>query len=207
MQDLKNLNCLLPRTKSLLLEMVESCSFLDKYVLVGGSALTLHICHRKSEDLDFFTYNGNFNRKEILKYIGQFTNKEILNQTDERIDLLLEGVKVTFFNANWSFLKPNTIDKFNLASIESIAAMKVNVLFLRAKFRDYYDLYFLIKKKMSIKKIFECSLSIVDGITFKLFAVALVYIDDIEDDNIEYLEPIESLDKIIIRDFFQKELF
>jgi predicted nucleotidyltransferase component of viral defense system len=186
--------------------MVESCSFLDKYVLVGGSALTLHICHRKSEDLDFFTYNDNFNRKEILKYIGQFTNKEILNQTDEQIDLLLEGVKVTFFNANWSFLKPNTIDKFNLASIESIAAMKVNVLFLRAKFRDYYDLYFLIKKKMSIKKIFECSLNIVDGITFKLFAVALVYIDDIEDDNIEYLEPIESLDKIIIRDFFQKEL-
>ena len=33
-----------------------------------------------------------------------------------------------------------------------------------------------------------------------------MYIDDIEDDNIEYLEPIESLDKIIIRDFFQKEL-
>ena len=152
MKDLKNLNCLLPKTKSLLLEMVESCSFLDKYVLVGGSALTLHICHRKSEDLDFFTYNDNFNRKEILKYIGQFTNKEILNQTDEQIDLLLEGVKVTFFNANWSFLKPNTIDKFNLASIESIAAMKVNVLFLRAKFRDYYDLYFLIKKKISIRE-------------------------------------------------------
>jgi len=94
-----------------------------------------------------WSHNGNFNRKEILKYVRQFTNKEILNQTDEQIDLLLEEVKVTFFNANWSFLKPNTIDKFNLASIESIVAIKVNVLFLRAKFRDYYDLYFLIKKR------------------------------------------------------------
>ena len=206
MEDLKNLNCLLPKTKSLLLEMIDSCDFLDKYVLVGGSALALHICHRKSEDLDFFTYSDNFDKKEIFDYIGQFTNKEILNQTDEQIDLLLDGVKVTFFNAKWSFLKPNIINRFNLASIESIAAMKVNVLFLRAKFRDYYDLYFLVKKRMDIREIFEYSLNIVDGITFKLFAVALVYIDDIEDDNIEYLEPIEILDKIKIRDFFQKKL-
>ena len=206
MKDLKNLNCLLPKTKSLLLEMIENCNFLEKYVLVGGSALTLHICHRKSEDLNFFTYDNSFNKKKIFDYIKQFEMKEILNQTDEQVDLLLDGVKVTFFNANWSFLKPSKIDRFNLASLESIAAMKVNVLFLRAKFRDYYDIYFLVKKKMSIKKIYECSLNILDGINFKLFAIALVYVDDIEDDNIEYLEPIENLDKIQIRDFFQKEL-
>jgi predicted nucleotidyltransferase component of viral defense system len=206
MKDLKNLNCLLPKTKQLLLKMVEECMFLDKYVLVGGSALTLHLCHRKSEDLDFFTHSDSFDKKEIFQYIQKFENKEVLNQTDEQIDLLLDGVKVTFFNANWDFLKPSIVDRFNLASIESIAAMKVNVLFLRAKYRDYYDLYFLTKEKLSIKRIFECSLNILDGINFKLFAVALVYIDDIADDNIEYLEPIEILDKIKIRDFFQKEL-
>jgi len=122
------------------------------------------------------------------------------------IDLLLDGVKVTFFGASWTFLKPSKIGRFHLASIESIAAMKVNVLFLRAKFRDYYDLYFLVKKVMSIKKIYEHSLNILAGINFKLFAVALVYTDDIEDDNIDYLEPIEKLDKINIRDFFQNEL-
>jgi len=49
-------------------------------------------------------------------------------------------------------------------------------------------------------------LNILEGINFKLFAVALVYVDDIEDDNIDYLEPIELLDKLVIRDFFQKEL-
>ncbi len=50
MQDLKNLNCLLPKTKTLLLKIIENCDFLDKYVLVGDSALAMHICHRKSED-------------------------------------------------------------------------------------------------------------------------------------------------------------
>lgn len=197
---------MLPRTKKLLIEMIDSCDFLDKYVLVGGSALTLHLCHRKSEDLDFFTYEDNFDKKKIFEYIRSLKNKEILNQTDEQVDLLIEGVKVTFFNARWDFLKPKEIERFNLACVEDIAAMKVNVLFLRAKFRDYYDLYFLAKKKMSIEKIFECSLNILEGINFKLFAVALVYIDDIKDDNIEYLKPIESLNKMQIRDFFQAEL-
>jgi len=206
MHDLKNLDCLLPDTKSLLLKMIESCSFLDNYVLVGGSALTLHLCHRKSEDLDFFTYDDSFDKQEIFEYIKKFEHKEILNQTDEQIDLILDGVKVTFFNARWKFLKPLKVEKFNLASLESIAAMKVNVLFLRATYRDYYDIYFLVKKSMSLKKVFKCSLNVLEGITFKLFSVALIYIDDIEDDDIQYLEPIETLGKDKIRDFFQREL-
>ena len=123
MSDLKNLNCLLPNTASLLIKMTQECYFLTKYVLVGGSALTLHLCHRKSEDLDFFTYDDNFDKKEIFEYIKQFKNKEILNQTDEQIDLLLDGVKVTFFNASWGFLKPEKIQNFNLASLKSISAI------------------------------------------------------------------------------------
>jgi len=60
MHDLKNLECLLPNTQALLLKMIQECRFLDKYVLVGGSALALYLCHRKSEDLDFFTYADKY---------------------------------------------------------------------------------------------------------------------------------------------------
>jgi len=206
MSDLKNLKCLLPDTESLLLKMIDGCEFLDKYVLVGGSALSLHLCHRKSEDLDFFTYEDSFDKKAIFAYIQSFKNKEILSQTDEQVDVLLDGVKVTFFNAKWEFLKPMTIEKFNLSSLEAIAAMKVNVLFLRAKYRDYYDIYFLVKRSMSLRKMFECSLDVLDGINFKLFAVALVYTDDIEDDNIAYLEPTEVLSKEEIGAYFEERL-
>ncbi|KHG32857.1 MULTISPECIES: nucleotidyl transferase AbiEii/AbiGii toxin family protein [Sulfurospirillum] len=207
MQDLKNLDCLLPKTKEVLLQIVKSCDFLDKYVLVGGSALTLHLCHRKSEDLDFFTYDDVFDKEKIFFFIKSFEQKEIINQTNEQIDVLLDGVKVTFFNAKWSFLKPIMKQKLNIASIEQIAAMKVNVLFLRAKYRDYYDLYFLVKEGMSLKHIFKVSEKIVEGVTFKLFVVALLYIDDIEDDDIRYLEPKEHLSKANIRDFFEKRLY
>ena len=206
MQDLKNLKCLLPKTETLLLKIVEECPFLEKYVLVGGSALAMYLCHRKSEDLDFFTYADSFDRAEIFEYIKQFENKEILNQSDEQIDLLLDDVKVTFFNANWKFLEPQKTEAFNLSSLEAIASMKVNVMFLRAKYRDYYDLYCLVKDGMSLREVFGHSKDVVEGVTFKLFAIALVYIDDIEDDNIAYLEPKEIISKEKIRDFFQKKL-
>jgi len=206
MQDLKNLNCLLPNTKKLLLQMIDECTFLNDYVLVGGSALALYLCHRKSEDLDFFTYDDKFDKKKIFDYIQNFQHKEILHQTNEQIDVLINGVKVTFFNAKWEFLKPKKIEKFNLASLQSISAMKINVMFLRAKYRDYYDLYSLLKYGLTLKEMFKYSQDIVQGLNFKLFAIALLYIDDIEDDNIAYLEPIESLSKEKIRDFFQKNL-
>jgi len=186
--------------------MIKECDFLEKYVLVGGSALAMYLCHRKSEDLDFFTYEDSFDKKEIFEYIQNFKNKEIINQTTKQIDLLLNGVKVTFFNANWKFLKPKKIKKFNLATIKSISAMKVNTIFLRAKYRDYYDLYFLVKNEIDLKEIFEYSKNIIDGVTFKLFAIALVYIEDIEDDNIRHLEPKEQISKEQIRSFFQNEL-
>ncbi len=206
MQDLKNLKCLLPKTETLLLKMVDECDFLKNYVLVGGSALTMYLCHRKSEDLDFFTFDDSFDKEEIFKFFKNFENKKLLNQSDEQIDVLLDGVKVTFFNAKWSFLKPKKIEQFNLASIESISAMKVNTLFLRAKYRDYYDLYYLVKSGMSLKEIYENSKNIVEGIDFKLFAIALLYIDDIEEDNITHLQPKDSITKKEIRNFFEAKL-
>lgn len=75
MKDLKNLDCLLLDTKKLLLRMIETCPFLDKYVLVGGSALTLHICHRKSEDLDFFTFDDSFDKKKYLNTLNHLILK------------------------------------------------------------------------------------------------------------------------------------
>ncbi len=68
MQDLKNSDYLLPDTHKLLSELVANAFFLEKYVLVGGTALSLHLCHRKSEDLDFFTYSDNFEKKEIRSF-------------------------------------------------------------------------------------------------------------------------------------------
>lgn len=206
MNERKNFDCLLPRTRELLEELILTAPFLSHYTFVGGSALALHLCHRKSEDLDFFTYQkGNFNKLEIRHYLKRFENKEIVNESDEQIDLLINGVKVTFFDASWEFLRPIQTSAFNLATLKAVVAMKVNVLFLRAKYRDYYDLYFLAKT-MSLREMFAVSKEFVDGLTYKLFCVSLLYIDDIVDDTIDHLHPKEKITKKQIQAFFEKRM-
>ncbi len=204
MRDLKNLNFLLPNTQEVLKKLIKE-NYLSNFVLVGGSALALHIKHRKSEDLDFFTYEDDaFNVQKIKELVNELNGK-IVNISDTQIDIFMDGVKITFFDAKWNFLKPKNIENFNLATLEQLAIMKTNVLFLRAKYRDYYDLYFLVKK-FGIKKIYELSKEIVNGINFKLFATALLYIEDIEDENIDYLEPETKLALKDIQKFFEEKL-
>jgi predicted nucleotidyltransferase component of viral defense system len=204
MHGLKNLKCLRPETADVLKIFADKACFLANYVLAGGSALTLHICHRKSEDLYFFTFEDSFNKTEILDFLSCFKNRQIINDTDEQIDLLCNNIKVTFFNAKWNFLRPLHIMTFNLASLENIAAMKIHTLFLRAKFRDYYDVYSIAKSHMSLQNIYDCSQKIIPGINYRLFCTALTYIDDIEDDDISHLEPEEPVTKQAIRAFFEK---
>ena len=205
MQDLKNLNYLLPKTQNVLKHITQN-EYLSNFVLVGGSALALHIKHRKSEDLDFFTYDRNkFDIKKIEALLKDFREFQIVNISDEQVDCIIDGVKVTFFDAKWGFLKPKSVKRFNLANLEQLAIMKTNVLFLRAKYRDYYDMYFLAKK-FGIKKIYELAKDTLEGINFKLFAAALVYVDDIEDENIDYLEPECKISLKEIKEYFEEEL-
>ncbi len=83
--------------------------------------------------------------------------------------------------------------------------MKTNTLFLRAKYRDYYDLYFL-NKYFTLKEIYGFSKEILDGINLKLFISALLFIDDIEDENLDYLELMEKISLKEIRDFFEIQI-
>ncbi len=202
----KNFSCLLDNSRQVLNELIDTAPFLYRYCLVGGSALSLYLCHRKSENLDFFTYGDTFKRQEIINCMRCFGHHEVLNDNKDQLDLLLDGVKVTFFNANWDFLQPEKPSKLNIASLESIAAMKTNILFIRAKYRDYYDLYFIAKKVMTLKEIYRCAQPIVSGLTYKLFSIALLYIDDIDDDSIAHLDPLEILTKKDIRRFFEKKI-
>jgi predicted nucleotidyltransferase component of viral defense system len=50
-----------------LLKVLQESSVFDKYFLVGGTALSLQLGHRISEDIDLFTRN-DINKDEIFDY-------------------------------------------------------------------------------------------------------------------------------------------
>lgn len=189
---MNNLKSLLPKTKEVLL-LLSKLQMMQSYTFVGGSALSVYLNHRLSEDLDFFSADEELNTTTILNEINLLNLDEIriINSSKIQLDLFLNNVKVTFFANNWKELnkKEQLIDNIYIAPIFLLTAMKVNTLFMRAKYRDYYDLYVINKELYTLQQIFGFSKKLLPGISVKLFQNALIFIADIEDDSIKHLKP------------------
>ncbi|MDQ3193659.1 MAG: nucleotidyl transferase AbiEii/AbiGii toxin family protein, partial [Bacteroidota bacterium] len=120
--------------------------FLNDYTLVGGTALSIQLQHRLSEDLDFI-YDGDILKTNlIIKFIDKiFDGKyNLLKQDNEhQLDFLICDVKVTFFASKAvmiSFLVKNYSTRYNeanVATVEIISILKLNALAQRNTIRDY----------------------------------------------------------------------
>lgn len=201
---------LAPSTAEVLTKLSE-IEALENFTLVGGSALSIYLRHRISEDLDLFTWFSNLddgNIDLILKMAAQRYDVKILNTYQSGLDVLINKVKVTFFANNWDKLKEREklLQNSYLGKIELLTAMKMNTLSLRAKFRDYYDLYMIAQKVFDIRKILEIALQYLPGMTKKVFSMQLVYTEDIDDENIGHLKPEYDISIDEIRIYFENEI-
>ncbi|PIW97465.1 hypothetical protein COZ81_02340 [Candidatus Jorgensenbacteria bacterium CG_4_8_14_3_um_filter_38_10] len=179
-------------------------SFSKDFGLVGGTAVALHIGHRRSIDFDLFT-DKEFKNSSIRKMIQK--NFKIDNVIVDKLDefsIIIKGVKFTFFHYPYklSFSKKFN-DIIKLPDLLTLAAMKAYTLGRRAKWKDYVDLYFIIKKHFSVSKISKKGEEIFGNeFNEKLFRSRLVYFKDIDyGEEIDYLKGFKVDNKII-----QKEL-
>lgn len=155
-----NLSLSMPKlTENLFLE-INKFQEIENWTLVGGTALSIYLQHRTSEDLDFFI-NHHILDKAAIKQIDSLLNKLSDNgwnsslslQEDNQIDYNINGVKVTFHSTtaiNIVDIETNSYNQgcIKIASINTIAAMKMyTVLKYRIKSRDFYDIYTLITKE------------------------------------------------------------
>ncbi len=189
---MSNLKSLLPKTKEVLL-LLSKLEVMQSFAFVGGSALSVYLNHRLSEDLDFFSAEKELEIDKILNDIKSLKTNEIriVNSSKIQLDLFIDNVKVTFFANDWKELKKKEqlIENIYILPDYLLAAMKVNTLFLRAKYRDYYDLYVINKELFDLDELYLLSKKMLPGITVKLFHNALIFTNDIEDDSIKHLKP------------------
>ncbi len=206
---MKNLNSLPTETRAVFLKLSET-NLVKDYTFVGGSALSIYLNHRQSEDIDLFTWEANINRAEILNTLKeQFADGfNIQSISDKQMDASVGNVKLTFFANNWEALHQRTplINNIQIASPDLITGMKLNTLFLRAKFRDYYDLYVINKELYSLSEMYGFVKNIMPQITDKLFQMALIFTDDIEEDNIKHLKPKYKVSIKQIQKHFETKL-
>ena len=144
-----------------IIESVAQLDCIKPYILCGGTALEMQIGHRKSEDLDFMMWRISKNdkpevkwneiEKELSQKIGEIENFNMLGF--DQVEFLVKGVKFSFFVSDNHSPISSAIDylgNIRLADIEAIMAMKMEVMLRRMKFRDYYDIYSIIKEGHSI---------------------------------------------------------
>ncbi|MFN4298826.1 MAG: nucleotidyl transferase AbiEii/AbiGii toxin family protein [Thermaurantimonas sp.] len=206
---MKGLNNLLPDTKKVL-QKLATLPLLQSFTFVGGSALAVYLGHRLSEYLDLLSWHADLQALPIQNTLQNsgFESVRIVNLSPQQADFVVDGTKVTFFANGWDELK-NRIHLFDylyIAQLPTLAVMKVNTLFLRAKYRDYYDLYVLNQEHFSLEELFEMTSVKMKNLSKTLFQRALIFTDDIADENIAHLNPSQHISLSQISKHFQKQI-
>ena len=166
--------------------------FRREYYLVGGTAIALHIGHRRSVDFDMFKMSAINHKKNLDKIVASGFDHRVTRRVEEQMNLLVNSVKLTFFQYPFPVVPEDNFQKvFRLPSLISLAAMKAYALGRRSKWKDYVDLYFLLTKYFTIAGISAKATELFGELfSEKLFRAQLSYFDDVDyTEQVEYLIP------------------
>lgn len=174
--------------------------FSKKFGLVGGTAVALHIGHRESIDFDLFSLE-KFGNMQIRNRILEETKIDniIVNKLGE-FTILIKGVKLTFFHYPFNIkFNTNFDDVIKISDLLTLAAMKAYALGMRNKWKDYVDLYFIIKDFYSIDKIAEKAKEIFKGeFNERMLRNQLSYFEDISySEEVVFKEGFKTEDALI----------
>jgi len=164
--------------------------FKREYYLVGGTAIALHIGHRRSVDFDMFKMSAVNHKRNLDRITSAGFNHVVTRRVAEQMNLVVNDVKLTFFQYPFPVLATERFrEVFRLPSLLSLAAMKAYALGRRSKWKDYVDLYFLLTHHFSIEEVSAKACKIFGELfSEKLFRAQLSYFDDIDyTESVEYL--------------------
>ena len=178
-------------------------SFSNDFFLVGGTAISLYIGHRRSIDFDLFT-EADIKRQSIRNLIKKsgFAVENLLYEAFDQMHVIVNSVKITFLNFPYKIVCPIDFDGIiKIPSLLDLAAMKTYALGGRAKWKDYVDLYFVLKDHYDLKELSARATEIFSGyFNEKLFREQLCFFDDIDySEKIEYIG--DEIDEEEIRSF------
>ena len=163
--------------------------------MVGGTAIGLHLGHRLSIDFDLFK-NGMIHPKRIINMFKE--NKEtavVTHNREGQLNLVCRNVTFTFITFEYDIPHPVlVVDKcISIPSLLDWAAMKAYALGRRSKWKDYVDLFFILKNHYNLSQISaQASLRFGDLFSEKLFRGQLNFFQGISfEEQIEFMPGFE----------------
>ncbi len=189
---------ILTETQSHLLPIVKL--FSKKFGLVGGTAVALHLGHRESIDFDLFNFDEFSNYSIKTKITKNRAINTILVNKKGEYPFLINGVKFTFFQFPYRINFSESLgDIIKLPDLLTLAALKAFALGRRAKFKDYVDLYFILKANHPVSEITAKGREVFGNeFNEKIFRTQLAYFEDIDySEQISYKNGFSADDEII----------
>ena len=136
-----------PEQGWLVLKSLKDLFLKHKAVLAGGTACALHLGHRISMDLDFFT-GMDFHIEYVIAEIRRAEHPfQVVSEGEGYLIVTIEGIKVSLFKYEYPFLEtPVVYEAIPVAGLFDIASMKIIAISQRGTKRDFVDLYFILQE-------------------------------------------------------------
>src|SRR3989338_11153 len=202
-----HLEILPEKTKKAFLRCTEIALFGENgWYLAGGTALALHVGHRQSVDLDFFT-RRTFDEKKVAEQLSTLGQWETTSMSPGTIYGEFMGAKISLIY--YPFFKNSDpmrkIGFVNIITPAYISVMKIIAISQRGRKRDFLDLYWLSQHILSIEKSIERvpkQYTVKQNLSHIL--KSMVYFEDAEDDPMPATYFKVSWKEV--KDFFIKEV-
>lgn len=168
--------------------------FSKRFYMVGGTAISLQLGHRRSMDFNLFREKP-FPISNLMREVQIIhPNAKTIFKGDNQVHFNVNGVKLTFFE--YPFPIPSGVDWngiIRMPDLLTLAAMKAFALGLRSKWKDYVDLYFLLNGQFSFEEVGHRAEELFGGLfSKKLFKILLGYFVDIDySEEVEYTPGFE----------------
>lgn len=200
-------------------EAISRLECIKPFTLVGGTALSLQIEKRQSEDLDFMKWLTKKSEKpEVnwpaikreLESVGEIRDYEVGDLGFVSFDF--EGVRLSFYAAPRkaipSMQRILYLNNMYIADMASIGAMKMETMLRRSKFRDYYDIYSILKEGIDIQKMIDAALEHSDHKlrTRGLLAMLTNGNRFIKEKSFEELLPVYDVSPYDIQEYIKQKL-
>ncbi len=165
--------------------------FNKDFYMAWWTAIALQLWHRKSLDFDLFSKKEIDISKIITKLKSNWfeINKTLVENKKEEFTIIISWVKITFLYYPFDIENKEIFEWISLPSIEILCAMKFYTLWRRWKWKDYVDIYSILKKWYKFKDISLLTEKIFAWwYNEKLLREQLCYYEDIDyTEEVEYI--------------------
>ena len=166
---------------------MQKSELFKNFYLVGGTAFTLQIGHRISDDIDLFTPD-KLDKEMILDFVQNEISHDfgVLKGGNSIYQLYndVEKLKLDFVCFPYKLLDPLIeAEGIRMITKNDLSAMKVSAVGTRGnEAKDFYDIYCLLKE-MPIEKIFDNFQNKYGMDNFWHYQKSVIYFDDVEDSS------------------------